>query len=202
MPLPGLGRHISREMNKARDTRAEPTVVLDVNATNYLSGTLTSEDTIVIKAAFAEYIRREFNTNERAAERALASDVLKASDAYHVTLLYPSDRNKVLLQRAAEVAGLDLPSDYADLSKKKRAQLHGEVMRALKNKEPRVEMTFGDNAFVTADGELAAIEVRFLSASWYERIDPEKVFHVTLIYNRDVEHRAPAYANAFLNTNK
>ena len=196
-PLPGLGRLLSRELSK---------VVLDVQVTNYLSGTLTAEDTRVVKKAFVEYLRTEAdeNKNENKNEKALASDVLKAEEAYHVTLMFPSERNEPLLRRAAELVGVDVPSDYAELSKKKRSHVHGEVMRALKALSPRVEVTFGDSAFVTTDGELAAIEVRLLSSSAflmpsvYEVIDPEKIFHVTLIHNRDVEERAPSFSNTFM----
>jgi hypothetical protein len=192
-PLPGLGRLLSRELSK---------VVLDVHVTNYLSGTLTAEDTRAVKKAFVEYLRTEADENKN--EKALASDVLKAEEAYHVTLMFPSERNEPLLRRAADLVGVDVPSDYAELSKKKRSHVHGEVMRALKALSPRVEVTFGDSAFVTTDGELAAIEVRLLSPSApsapsvYEVIDPEKIFHVTLIHNRDVEERAPSFSNTFM----
>mgnify|MGYP006088354433 CR=1 FL=1 len=225
IPLPGLGRYISKELNK-------DVVELDVHATNYLSGTLTAEDTRGIKAAFERYIFSGAEGAEGAdvdipdmhvIERALASDVLKADESFHVTLLFPSEKNVAQFRRAAEVVGGEVPPDYADLSKKKRAQVHGEVMRALRAREPRVQMTFGDNAFVTKDGVLAAVEMRFVppssspsssasasasasparsAPSIYETIDPDKVFHVTLIHDRDVEERAPSFSNQFLEQNK
>lgn len=201
--------HLSLPSLRGALSKQVPTLTLDVKVTNYIGGQLSKEDSRTIRGAFLQFVQTEIEKDggqekgrSEALEKMLRSEFLKEmgekDDEYHVTLLFPSEG---LVRRAAEFTKVDVGTDYAELSKKKRAQKHGEVMRSLKEKEGGVEVIFGDNAILTRDGELAAIEVLVPETSVYRRVDPDKVFHVTLAHNRDVEGREPAASNEFLRLN-
>jgi hypothetical protein len=185
--LLNLGWSLREAFLKAK---GNSTLTLDVNSTNYLFGAVNESDCRVIVGAFKQYISETDMTDE-IKEKILASPILEEYK-YHVTLLYPSENS---LNLAAKTLNIEIPEKQ---SKKQRSQLNSSIFRELRSKNSTVEMTFGDNAFLTTDGELAGIEMKFTTRSIFADIDQDKVFHITLTHNRDVEERAPAYSNIFL----
>jgi hypothetical protein len=183
--LPNLGWCLRETFLKAK---GNTTITLDVNSTNYLFGAVSEGDCRLIVGAFKQYISE---SDLPAKEKVLASPILEEYK-YHVTLLYPSENS---LNLAAKTLNIEIPEKQ---SKKQRSQLNSSIFRELRSKYQTVEMTFGDNAFLTTDGELAGIEMKFTTHSMFADLDPDKVFHITLIHNRDVEERAPMYSNVFL----
>lgn len=186
-PLYSLGRCLREAFCKAKGTE---TLTLDVNSSVYLFGEVNKNDACILAGAFKQYIE-DSDFPEEIKKTILASPIIEEKK-YHVTLLYPSGETTIC---AADMLEIEIPENP---NKKQRSQLNTSVMRTLRTKYPTVEMTVGDAAFFTTDGHLAAIELVFTSQTIFTEIDPKKVFHITLTYNRDVEERAPVYSNTFL----
>lgn len=120
--------------------------------------------------------------------------LMKTPAHWHVTIMFPkmqSDGPNASLQHFC--TAMDVPCQQAN---NKDDRCVNDCMQTIKSCFPSIIARFGDLCVVTDDKELAAIEVLVDSIGFPH--EPNKKYHITLWFNRDVQGRQPFCSNLFL----